>query len=60
MRSESLRRVASLIASVGLAACGGATVTPPEEPPSADSLDDAKRYAASSGRPILVDVYADW
>jgi thiol:disulfide interchange protein len=60
MRSESLLRVAVLIVAVGLAACGGSSVTEPKEPQPAASLDDAKLQAASSGRPILVDVYADW
>lgn len=60
MRSESLLRIAVLIVGIGLTACGGSSVTEPKQTRSATSLDDAKLQAASSGRPILVDVYADW
>ena len=60
MRSESLLRVALLIVAASLAACEGSSVIEPREPKSAVSLDDAKLQAQSSGRPILVDVYADW
>lgn len=60
MTSESLRRIALLIAGVASAACGGSVGTAHKPPLSVGSLDEAKQQAASSGRPILVDVYADW
>ncbi len=48
-----------LIAALSLAGCGS-NVDQTKDLLHATTLDDAKAQSSASGRPILVDVYADW
>ncbi len=59
MKSRPRPRLVALIAALSLAGCGG-TVDQAKNLSHATTLDDAKAQSLASGRPILVDIYADW
>ena len=59
MKSRPRPGLVALIAALSLAGCGG-NVDQAKDLLHATTLDDAKAQSVTSGRPILVDVYADW